>query len=67
MMKQLQLMDKLSPFADEVIKNFNERNNEFVPSDKDNFEEYGEIIMEMVSGAGIEANYEDGKVFIELN
>lgn len=63
-MEQIILMEKMSPYADEIIKNYNDGISEFVPSDKEIFDENSQTIIEIVSGAGIEATYENGKVFI---
>lgn len=65
--EQLQLMDKLSPYADEIIANYNEKNNEFTPTNIDIFNKHSDTILEIVGGSGINARYENGKVFIDFD
>lgn len=65
--EQLQLMDKLSPYADEIIRHYNDGVAEFEPTDAAVFNEYGNTILEIVGGAGITAKYENGKVYIDFD
>ncbi|APH20919.1 TPA: hypothetical protein ACXDAY_002181 [Clostridium botulinum] len=66
-MEQIMLMEKLSPSADEIINAYNERKESFEPVNNEMFEQHSKTILEIVSGAGIDAKYENGKVFITLD
>jgi hypothetical protein len=65
-MEQMKLMDKLTPSADEIITNYNNGIIEFETTNKDMFDKHSQTILEIVGGAGISAEYKDGKVFINL-
>ncbi|HCL4480310.1 TPA: hypothetical protein N2D99_002398 [Clostridium botulinum] len=66
-MEQIMLMEKLSPSVDEIINAYNERKESFKPVNKEMFEQHYKTILEIVGGAGIDAKYENGKVFITLD
>jgi hypothetical protein len=66
-MEQMQLIEKLTPGADEIISNYNEKVIEFETENKEMFDNHSKTILEIVGGAGISATYEDGKVFINYN
>ena len=63
-MEQIRLMGKLSPATDEIINSYNNGIMKFEPKNKEQFEQYSKTILEMAGGAGIQAKYENGTVFI---
>ena len=66
-MEQIMLMEKLSPSADEIINAYNDRKESFEPVNKELFNSYYKEILEIVKGAGIDAEYTNGKVIITLD
>lgn len=66
-MKQILLMEELSPAADEIINAYNDKKESFVPVNKEMFNQHYKEILEIVKGSGIYAEYTNGKIIITLD